>query len=209
MEYYNTANADAEDKESKKESKFKNILNSLLRLNGKNLKLWCMLALIPLTIVFFVYLYGSYNFDSSVIKESDNDMTDISHAESFDISEDKQDFAKQLQQKMVLPKPKVLSSNTTTKEDKRLLDKNGNMVTVELQAGQTLQSVAKAKFGNEAFWVYFFDVNRDKLSSPDDIKAGMRLYVPNPEYFGFSASNQSSVQYAKHRASEILGNAKQ
>lgn len=188
--------------------KLMNLVNAALRLNSKNVKLWLMLALIPVTVVICVYIYGSNNFNSSVVKESDSDVTDISQAENFDISEDKQDFTTQLSQKMTLPKPKAISQNTTTKEDKRLLDSNGNMMTVELESGQTLQTIARDKFGNEAFWVYFFDVNRDKLNSPDDIKPGMKLYVPNPEYFGFAANNQSSVLYAKHRASEILGTSR-
>ena len=69
--------------------------------------------------------------------------------------------------------------------------------------GQTLESIAKTYFGSEIFWVYIFDVNRDKLNSPKESIQGMKLYLPNPEFYGINSGSESSISAAMKRADEI------
>ena len=39
--------------------------------------------------------------------------------------------------------------------------------------------VAKKRYGEKAYWVFIYEVNRDRLSSPDHVLPGMKLRVPN------------------------------
>ena len=38
--------------------------------------------------------------------------------------------------------------------------------------------VAKKRYGEKAYWVFIYEVNRDRLSSPDHVQPGMKLLVP-------------------------------
>ena len=38
--------------------------------------------------------------------------------------------------------------------------------------------VAKKRYGEKAYWVFIYEVNRDRLSSPDHVQPGMKLRVP-------------------------------
>jgi hypothetical protein len=42
-----------------------------------------------------------------------------------------------------------------------------------------LPSIAERKYGNRIFWVYIYEANRDKISSPVNIPAGTDLRIPN------------------------------
>lgn len=198
-------NLDKELQEIKRSyyKRLKEYLDEKLTYHSNNLKLWIMLALVPVGITISVLLYGNNYFDSSIIVENDADLEIHDMADNYEVAEPKHDFATQINQKMMLPEPKSEPVKATTKDDKRLLDETGNMITVDVKAGETLESIAQRDAGNRVFWVYYFDVNRDKLNAPEDLKEGMKLYVPNSEYFGFSAENTGSVQYAKVRAAEI------
>ena len=54
----------------------------------------------------------------------------------------------------------------------------------EFQATETvgqdsrLAWVAKKRYGEKAYWVFIYEVNRDRLSSPDHVLPGMKLRVP-------------------------------
>ena len=38
--------------------------------------------------------------------------------------------------------------------------------------------VAKKRYGEKAYWVFIYEVNRDQLKSPDYVLPGMQLRVP-------------------------------
>jgi len=42
-----------------------------------------------------------------------------------------------------------------------------------------LPALAEQKYGNRIFWVYIYEANRDKISSPVNIPAGTDLRIPN------------------------------
>ena len=172
-------------------------------MTGANLRRWVLLALIPVVLCGIIVLYGQLNFDNSIVREDDSHLDESSRVDLYEPEEHRTDIAEHVNNSMVLPKPEVKPVKTTTKEDKRMLDESGNLLTVDVTAGATLEQLAQRYLGHEAFWVFFFDVNRDKLNTPSDLRDGMRLYIPNPEYFGFSAQDQASIQYAKRRADEI------
>jgi hypothetical protein len=65
--------------------------------------------------------------------------------------------------------------------------------------------MAKRLYGHKAFWVYIYEVNRDQLKSPNNVTAGMDLYLPNPEYWHIDSASEPSVQTALRRASQLMG----
>jgi len=55
--------------------------------------------------------------------------------------------------------------------------------TYVVQKGDTLWTIAKKPeiYGKATYWRRLFDANRDLLSSPDRLKAGMKLKIPRGE----------------------------
>jgi len=50
--------------------------------------------------------------------------------------------------------------------------------TYTVQAGDNLSKISKEFYGNANQYLKIFEANRDKLSDPDKIKAGMELVIP-------------------------------
>jgi len=47
-----------------------------------------------------------------------------------------------------------------------------------VRAGDTLSKISKEFYGNANQYMKIFAANKDKLSDPDKIKAGMELVIP-------------------------------
>lgn len=99
-----------------------------------------------------------------------------------------------------------ISSSTATEDlsGKRLRDEHGNYVTFELQPGERLTIVALERYGDKAFWPYIYDVNTDRLTSPNVVPVGVRLYLPDPQAFHIDANDPNSLQRAKQRGAVLL-----
>ena len=69
--------------------------------------------------------------------------------------------------------PVFVSNNNQTESTR---EANGSA-----QSGKSfdLPSLSEQKYGNRAFWVYIYDANRDKISSPVNIPEGTDLRIPN------------------------------
>jgi hypothetical protein len=71
--------------------------------------------------------------------------------------------------------------------DRALVSGNNKTASVIEQLKETtesyesidLPSLAERKYGNRIFWVYIYEANRDKISSPVNIPAGTDLRIPN------------------------------
>ena len=50
--------------------------------------------------------------------------------------------------------------------------------TYTVQAGDSLSKISKEFYGNASQYMKIFEANKDKLSDPDKIKAGMELLIP-------------------------------
>lgn len=88
--------------------------------------------------------------------------------------------------------------------NRRLVDSIGNPVIVILQSGERLTLVSLKYFGSKDFWPYVFDVNSDRLKSPSNVQTGMKLYLPDPEFFNIDANSEESLEKAKKRGIELL-----
>jgi nucleoid-associated protein YgaU len=50
--------------------------------------------------------------------------------------------------------------------------------TYTVQAGDSLSKISKQFYGDSNMYMKIFDANKDKLTDPDKIKAGMDLVIP-------------------------------
>lgn len=86
----------------------------------------------------------------------------------------------------------------------RMMGADGKPVTVVLNQGERLTLIAEKLFGNKAFWPYIFDANSDKLKSPNQVQAGMKLYLPDPAHYGIDAKSAESIRKANNRGAQLL-----
>lgn len=86
----------------------------------------------------------------------------------------------------------------------RMMGADGKPVTVVLNQGERLTLIAEKHFGNKAFWPYIFDANSDKLKSPNQVQAGMKLYLPDPAHYGIDAKSAESIRKANNRGAQLL-----
>jgi nucleoid DNA-binding protein len=84
------------------------------------------------------------------------------------------------------------------------LTDDGERRTERVQPGDRLTLMAQRLYGNKAFWVYLYEVNKDQLKSPNNVTAGMNLYLPDPIYWQIDATNDTSVQTALRRAAKLV-----
>lgn len=75
---------------------------------------------------------------------------------------------------------------------------DGTPATHVLQRGETLTKVANDYFNDMRFWPYIYEVNKDKIESPNKIKADMEILLPNPFYFDINADDPDSIEKAKN-----------
>lgn len=78
-----------------------------------------------------------------------------------------------------------------------MCDANGKPRIHKLKQGETLSQIAHQYYEDACFWPYIFEVNKSKLKSPDRLQADMRLYLPDPNYYGINGNNPASVSRAK------------
>lgn len=55
---------------------------------------------------------------------------------------------------------------------------SGTMQTITMQKGQTIFSLAKKYYGSKSYWTVIAQYNKNKISDPSDVKAGMKIKLP-------------------------------
>lgn len=89
------------------------------------------------------------------------------------------------------------------KEKTCMKNADGSLATYTLQPGDRLTLIALNYYGSKWFWPYIYEVNRNKIKSPDVISVGTVLYLPDPKYFGLDANDPESIQRAKVKAVKV------
>lgn len=69
-------------------------------------------------------------------------------------------------------------------------------VSVEINEGQTLWSLASNQYGNPFLWPWIYDMNESKIGNPNLIYAGQNLTLPSPERGNGSLSPADSLNVA-------------
>ena len=83
-------------------------------------------------------------------------------------------------------------------------DTTSNRTIVRLAEGETLRILAEKLFGNREFWVYIYLENKDVISDPNRVPAGISLYIPNQQHYDINSADPLSVSRAKEMGDQII-----
>ena len=68
----------------------------------------------------------------------------------------------------------------------------------------TLLDLAEKAYGNKAFWIYIYDANKAKLSTPLNIPSGVSLVIPDLSEYNVDVTDSLEIQRAIMAADAIL-----
>lgn len=77
-------------------------------------------------------------------------------------------------------------------------------LNVVLKPGERLTLLALRYYGSKFFWVYIYEANKERYPDPEEIPAGAKLIIPNPDAYGIDAEDAVSLEKAKIKAARIL-----
>ena len=190
------------------------------------LQLWLSLASIPILAVIAVYIYVAIAFDDNKIMEVDNTMMqDQIRVESAEDELDlDREFAapldKMTNESSYKSNQSMLSDISTInagKNEQTLLQmlakkneglkigSNGHPILVRVQEEDNLSRIADRYLGNYKFWPYVYMVNKDKLSSPNAVRPGMTLNLPDSVFYDLNLQDTLAIQKAEALGRSILG----
>ena len=67
---------------------------------------------------------------------------------------------------------------------------------VTVNEGSRLTWIAYKAYGHKAFWVYIYDANRNQLKTPNDVKIGMELAIPELDASLVNPNDENCVSKA-------------
>lgn len=76
-------------------------------------------------------------------------------------------------------------------------------VTDKVKAGYLMPKMAQKHYGNQVFWVYIYEENKNKISNPNNLTAGLELVIPAPEKYGIDANDPASIARAQEKETEL------
>lgn len=184
------------------------------------LQLWLTLAMIPVLAVVAVYIYGAIAFDDNTILEIDNNALQM---EPEKIEGNGSDLDREFTAPVDLPmqpmsmnqRPSMLPDLSTSNKEQSLtqmlskknenlkLGSNGHPMIVRVQENDNILSLASRYLGNSVFWPYLFMVNKEKLPSPNALKAGMTLYLPDSAYYDMNLNDTLAIRKAEEIAKTL------
>lgn len=191
------------------------------------LQLWLSLAAIPVLAVIAVYVYGALAFDDNKILEIDNSM--LQEPEKIEGDESVSDLDREFTAPLDKPmgnsmssqhsssvladissksnsnKEQSLSQMLAKKNENLKIGSNGHPELIRVQEDDNLYRISERYLGNPVFWPYIYMVNKDKLSSPKSIKAGMTLNLPDSVYYDLNLQDTLAIQKADALGKSILG----
>ena len=68
---------------------------------------------------------------------------------------------------------------------------------VTLEKGQRLTLLALENYGDKVFWVYIYEANKDVMPNPNQLKAGMKIRIPQLPVGLINAKDASCMARAK------------
>ncbi|MGM9804298.1 MAG: HU family DNA-binding protein [Muribaculaceae bacterium] len=77
------------------------------------------------------------------------------------------------------------------------------VVTDTVTAKNYLARMARRHYGNNHFWVYIYEENRDKINNPNSVKLGTVLVIPPAEKYGIDKDDKQSIERACKKEGEI------
>lgn len=95
------------------------------------------------------------------------------------------------------PQPKT-SGNGFSKEFNRPRHYTTFIDTVTIKPGSRLTLIAQDYYGMKDFWVYIYEANRDIISNPNNVKAGMQIRIPQLSHSLINSKNEECIRYARY-----------
>ena len=90
----------------------------------------------------------------------------------------------------------IIFHNNKDKEDL----KNAEIIEVDKTVDGTsanLLELSEKVYGHKAYWIYIYDFNREQLSSPVNVKSGIRVEIPDLSmYYGIDVQDTSEIRKA-------------
>lgn len=193
------------------------------------LQLWLTLASIPVLAVVAVYIYGALAFDDNKILEIDNSM--MQEPEKIEGDDSVSDLDREFTAPLDKPMGNSMSSQRSSsvladisskggghKEQSQSLTQmlskkneglkigsNGHPELVRVQEEDNLSRIADRYLGNYKFWPYVYMVNKDKLSSPNSVRPGMTLNLPDSVFYDLNLQDTLAIQRAEALGKSLIG----
>lgn len=134
-------------------------------------------------------LYADDTTDNNASKQESEVVETINEVES--LSANKTEY-------QTVQKAKGIKLPRNLTIDQLLCGKDGKPIRHNLKRGESLTQIAQHYYADSRFWPYIYEVNRFQLSSPDKVQSGMRLYLPDPQYYKIDGNSAASIQRAKN-----------
>lgn len=68
--------------------------------------------------------------------------------------------------------------------------------TITLKPGASLMRIARAKYGNDVFWVYIYEENKHKMPNPKVAPVGIDITLPEARAYGIDPQDTQAVERA-------------
>lgn len=78
------------------------------------------------------------------------------------------------------------------------------LTVILAKEGDNLQALSKKYYGNEVFWIYLYDANKELIPDPKKLDPGIRMVIPRPGAFGFDIQSQAAIEAAERKGVAIL-----
>lgn len=184
------------------------------------MQLWLTLAMIPVLAVVAVYIYGAIAFDDNTILEIDNTALQMEPEKIEGSGSDlDREFTAPLDQPVhtmttnqrpsMIPdiastnKEQSLTQMLSKKNENLRLGSNGHPMLIRVQENDNILSLATKHLGNSIFWPYLYMVNKEKLPSPNAVRAGMTLYLPDSAYYDMNLNDTLAIRKAEEIAKTL------
>ncbi len=78
------------------------------------------------------------------------------------------------------------------------------LATEKMVVGSQLTKFARQYYGHPNFWVYIYEANKDKISDPNNVPAGIDVKIPKMDSRLVDPQNKESMNYALTLQSQYL-----
>ena len=81
----------------------------------------------------------------------------------------------------------------------------GILAEVELKAGMSLRNLAMTYYGENIYWVYIYEENKDKIPHINEIPIGINLLIPNLSKYGvLDLESSVAIKKAEEKEHQIF-----
>ena len=109
--------------------------------------------------------------------------------------------------------PAVVTNNANEKPGRKTpidvnikrnkISSNPVLTTERLNEGSRLTLLSLKHYGDKCFWVYIYDLNKEKYPNPDVIPVDAEIKIPVPELYDIDRNNEKSISRANDFAIKI------